>query len=640
MRPLRINKSISSRISTMTAVFLVLSIVFSSVICGLIFSKLITDEISNSALNQLRGVGNNINVVMENCETISQSAVRSVSNRIQTSTATNESLQEILDNVTSVPFISHCGLCLDSSRFVGTGIDAPSVFDGEYMYVAGHQYGLQDAPEKFNQLCTGDWGIWNHDANKNVQDTIGTASYVCSVTDTNNDLWGILVMQVSHQQIYHIIEQSRFSVNSFNELCNKNGLMLMSTGSNNVKGVCVMEHLEEMGFADARESAKVILTCHRGVINCSVNRQKGMYCFAEIPHSNWIVSTFIPYTDIIGVDDVLRFLFLLLGLISIIFLAIFFTRSFVKRNLIPLNDLNDAADHLAKQDFSYPLPELSHDDDEVATLTRSFNKMRVDLLTTIEREKIEIQEHERINKEVEVARNIQMGMLPRYKKGHPFADHHDFYAYMRPALEVGGDLYHYHYDEDSFLFSIGDVSGKGVPSAILMSQIMSQLRHIALSDEKEFLGNMGLINRVACVDNAIDMFTTMSMARLELFTGQLSIVNAGHESPIAIGPDGIPHVLRVESNLPLGIVEDQEYSKQSFTIEPGTMLFFYTDGVTEAVDGEGRLYGKDRLLTVLKDANKVRPHQVVKRVQFDIDHFVGETPQGDDITMFAVFYKG
>lgn len=640
MRPFHISKSITSRISMLTAVFLIVSVVFSSLMSGLIFVRLTTDRLNDGVFNHLRALGNNIDVSMENTEFLSQSVARTINYKIQSTPVTNESLRQTLNNVVSVPYVSRCGLCLDSSRFAGTNIEAPFVFDGECMYVHGSRYSLQEAPETFNQICARHIGLWNQDAYHDFQDTVGTATYVCSVTDTNGDLWGVLVMQLSHKHIRHIVQQSMFSVNSFNELCNRNGLMLMSTGTDNIKGTCVLEHLQEMGVDEPLEAARVILSRHKGVVHCSINQQKGYYYFMDVPHTNWIVSTFIPVKDVIGVDVVLRYLLLLLGLIAIIVVAIFFTHSLVQRNLIPLSNLTEAAEHLAKQDFDYPLPELFHEEDEVANLTRSFNQMRVDLLSTIEREKLEIKEHERINKEVELARNIQVAMLPRYQENHPFAECHDFYAYMRPALEVGGDLYHFHYYQDNFLFSIGDVSGKGVPSAICMSQIMSQLRHISLGENSDYLRDINLVNRTTCMDNAVEMFTTLTMARLNLTDGNLSLVNAGHERPIAIGPDGEPHWLEVEANLPIGIIEDQEYCIQSFKIEPGTMLFFYTDGVTEAVDENKNLYGKDRLMAILKGANMVRPHQVVKRVQFDIDEFAAGAPQGDDITMFAILYKG
>lgn len=380
-------------------------------------------------------------------------------------------------------------------------------------------------------------------------------------------------------------------------------------------------------------------TSPRCIFQGEVGEENGWFCYRTIPNCNWQVVSFIPLIDIYSTSFMLKFIFIILGVVALIIACIIFTRELIRRYLRPIDGVSDAAKAVADGDFHHPLPSVDNSE-ELSTLVTSFDKMRHDIVHLIEREKANAVMCERIDNELRIARNIQIEMLPPVDREHPYAELHDFYALMHTAREVGGDLYHYHYVDHQLLFSIGDVSGKGVPSAIYMSQIITQLRYISITSEKEHSRNLGLINKSVCEENTFHMFATLMLVSIDLYTGELTTCNAGHDSPIIIDPQGNVSQLITNTNIPIGLVSDYTFLKQTSHLEPGSVIFCYSDGVTEAMNEQGQLFGIERLCASLQGCNKLSPKAIVELVQKEIDTFVGQAERSDDVTMFVVSYKG
>ncbi len=242
---------------------------------------------------------------------------------------------------------------------------------------------------------------------------------------------------------------------------------------------------------------------------------------------------------------------------------------------------------------------------------------------------------ERINSELRVAHEIQSDMLPRVADKR---DELDLAGMLIPAKEVGGDLYDYLLRDEKLFFCIGDVSGKGVPSALVMAVTHSLFRS-TVTRESHPARIMQAINDVSCRHNDSGMFVTFFIGVLDLPTGRLHYCNAGHDAPILFNGNDV-HTLDVTANIPLGVITDFKYESGELTMSRGTTLLLYTDGVTEAKDTAHRQYTLTRLITTVADAVDCSPENLLHHITSSVNHFVGNAPQSDDITLMAVRYNG
>ena len=241
---------------------------------------------------------------------------------------------------------------------------------------------------------------------------------------------------------------------------------------------------------------------------------------------------------------------------------------------------------------------------------------------------------ERTDSELRVAHSIQSEMLPVALATRAEVD---VAGTLEPAKAVGGDLFDYLVRDEKLYFCIGDVSGKGVPSALVMAVTHSLFRSIA-SRESNPARIVQAVNDVSCQHNRSGMFVTFFVGVLDLPTGRLHYCNAGHDTPLIIHNDIEP--LSVKSNLPLGVMDDWQYEGEQTTLQPGTTLLLYTDGVTEAKNVDHRQYGMERLKRVLAADAVASPQAMLKAVIAGVRRFAGAAEQSDDITMLAVRYNG
>ena len=244
------------------------------------------------------------------------------------------------------------------------------------------------------------------------------------------------------------------------------------------------------------------------------------------------------------------------------------------------------------------------------------------------------EQNERMESELNIARNIQMAMLPT--RFPPFPDFPNLNAYgmVLPAKEVGGDLFDFYVRENKLFFCIGDVSGKGVPAALVMAVTHSLFRSCTsyMDSPAQIVAQMN--DSQAGEANNQNMFVTLFLGILDLRTGELCYCNAGHDAPILLAATCRP--LPVKPNLPLGVLAGFTYEEQKAQLELGDTLFLYTDGLTEAENSAHELYGEQRMNECLEKNAQLMPGELVAAMQKSVAAFVGEAQQSDDLTMFAV----
>ena len=339
----------------------------------------------------------------------------------------------------------------------------------------------------------------------------------------------------------------------------------------------------------------------------------------------------------------------LLSILTLVLITIILRRT-IHRLIAPLTTFTQAADEVAQGNLQATLPEI-HSEDEMQRLYHSFSTMQQSLARQMEELKIVNAERGRIEGELKVAKDIQLSMLPKmppkfFAKRSGEAERggdrglnegFDIFGSLTPAREVGGDLYDFILRDGKLFFCIGDVSGKGVPAALVMATTLCQFR-IAASHVDDVAKITAYINRNTCEGNETCIFVTFFMGMLDLKTGLLRCCNAGHNKPIVIGngqgtmKNG--QFLDAKPNLPLGVSDVAIYDEKEYTLAPGAMLFLYTDGLTEAMTREHKQFGSERLMAQLQGG--VGCQEQIEQITQAVHAFVGDAPQSDDLTMLAI----
>jgi len=282
------------------------------------------------------------------------------------------------------------------------------------------------------------------------------------------------------------------------------------------------------------------------------------------------------------------------------------------------------------------LQEVVHVDDSM-----EFSNLSKDLNTTVATLKRHIDEaNERIDADLAMAKNIQMSALCSVFPAFPQRRDFDIYACTHPAKEVGGDFYDLYLTHSRYLnILIADVSGKGIPAAMFMMKAKTLLQSLTKTDlitEEVFTeGNNGL-----CEGNEAGMFVTAWQGGVDLRDGTVEYANAGHNPPLVKHADGSFEYLQSKVNLVLAGMPGVKYKRQVLNLVPGDIIFLYTDGITEATNGCNELYGEERLLNLVNSRDFVDMQDLCVTVKEDVDAFVGDAPQFDDITMLAFKYYG
>ncbi len=245
-------------------------------------------------------------------------------------------------------------------------------------------------------------------------------------------------------------------------------------------------------------------------------------------------------------------------------------------------------------------------------------------------------EQERINGELQIARDIQMQMLPEKFPPFPERDDLDIYASLVPAKEVGGDIFDFFLRDGKLFFCIGDVSGKGVPEAMVMAVTHAYFRS-ASTHEDNPARIMQSINTTSCQGNDSNMFVTFFIGVLDLATGRLCYCNAGHDHPLLVSK-GVEE-LQAKPNMPIGVFDTLKFDVQEMQIPPMTTLFLYTDGLTEAKDKQHRQFTFERVKAVMKQHTQDSPQRMLETMSQEVANFVEDAEQSDDLTMLAIRYQ-
>ncbi|MBQ1509318.1 MAG: SpoIIE family protein phosphatase [Selenomonadaceae bacterium] len=419
-----------------------------------------------------------------------------------------------------------------------------------------------------------------------------------------------------------------------------------------------LRQLEEETLAHA---AREMTAGETGVLPVSFDGEEYYLAYAPMPAIGWSFGTLIDKKEIaepaaasrqVILEQTGEFIgdmrgnFYRMLIVTVLILALLFvvisalSSRLVGRFTKPIKALAEGVQEISGGNLGRKLDIRTGD--ELEHLADSFNTMTDELKTYMENLTRVTVEREREQAEMNIAAGIQKGLLPR-----SFPERKDIalYASMCPAKNVGGDFYDFYFlDEHHLVITMADVSGKGVGAAIFMSRSMTILKNLAtmMKDPDDLAGVLFCANNQLCHGNEEDMFVTVFMGMLDTRTGEFTYANGGHNPPLLRwGADGTFGYLTENGSCMLGLKEDVPFVQQSMKLEPGSMIFLYTDGVTEAMNEKRELFSENRLLETLSQVpSQASPEEVLSTVEKAVHTHANSAEQFDDITMLGLRFIG
>ncbi|MBR0317426.1 MAG: SpoIIE family protein phosphatase [Synergistaceae bacterium] len=392
-------------------------------------------------------------------------------------------------------------------------------------------------------------------------------------------------------------------------------------------------------------NSEVVNRILSGQTDVSLTDDRIYYAYTPIESNGWKFCVRMPESVILApVRSVQRNIIFMMSLFLAAFILITIivtvvTRKFSKDLTNPIISLSHDVEEISGGNLDYRAK--IYDNDEIGDLAKSFNAMAVSLKDYINNLASITAEKERISTELNVATQIQADMLPRIFPAFPERKEFDIYASMNPAKEVGGDFYDFFFIDDKHLALVmADVSGKGVPAALFMviSKTLIKTRALMGGTPSEILYD---VNNQLCEGNDAGLFVTVWLGILDIETGKITAANAGHEYPALKRVDNTSFELLKDKHTPaVATIEEIRFKNYEIELNPGDVLFIYTDGVAEATNSSEELYGTDRMIKDLNKYTDSKIDELLINMKKEVDKFTGDAPQFDDITMLGLRYFG
>ena len=476
----------------------------------------------------------------------------------------------------------------------------------------------------------------------------------------NNGIAGVIALDVNPKDIYNQVNASSLEGRDTIFVLGKNGEVIFSTSSYEDLAPYIFDRdLRNDDDLSLAQAARRMVDGEEDIVAVEIDDHEYYLAFAPLNSIGWSFGTLIDKSEIFLFGDRIKedineyignyagvlesFLFKIsaasLFIVAIIF-AILFRRSIKESDdfVKPIHRLIDGVQQVGSGNLDKKIALATGD--ELELLADNFNHMTGELKNYMANLTKVTAAAERTKTELAVATQIQDGMLP---KNFPVRDEFNLYASMTPAKAVGGDFYDFYLlDENHLVITIADVSDKGVPAALFMVMAKTLLKdNILTSGKPEKLSDvMRDTNNELCANNEADMFVTLFTAIIELSTGEMTFVNAGHNPPF-VRRDKKFSSLGVAQSPIFGTIPGLKFPSKKIQLNDGDSIFMYTDGVTEAMDDKRELFGERRLQRVLDKLSDAEvAEKILAAVNGAVKDFVGDAQQSDDITMLALVLRG
>lgn len=611
--------------------------------CYYFGSRQIEKETREKAIAVALGTAYRIEVVQQGAEKIVQGCAA----RIRDGSASPAQVAGILeDAVARNPELFGAAFAYATEHRSG-----PRKRTAPYVFRSGSRLEFKDLGSDSYRYDTWDWYTLPRDLERSVwsepyfdEGGSGTlmVTYSAPVYEqqgNTRDLVGIVTGDVALTWLTDLLKSIRFGKTGYAFLLSKNGSYICHPNQDYVVKETVFSAAEEAGKPELRRVGQRMIAGESGYIPLRnlVNNAPSHLAFAPVPSTGWSVGVVASDAELLapvvalsrsvaGVGAA--------GFATLLLLTLVIARSITR----PIRLLNEATETLARGDLNAPLPTIPGSD-EIARLAGSFSRMRTELKRSMEDLRLTTAAKQKIESELEIARSIQMSLVPRTFPAFPERPEFDLFAELHPARAIGGDFYDFFMlDRNRICIAIGDVSDKGVPAALFMAVVRTFLKAI-WRDEESPAATLARLNDELAADNATCMFVTLFCAVIDLQDGVMRYACGGHNLPYIIGSNGTVRQVRRLQGITVGAMEGMAFEEGTEQLVPGETFFLYTDGISEAMNRQEELFGEDRLKDALERFTKENSAvNILELVRSEVEHFADSAEQSDDLTMVAFRY--
>ena len=627
-----VDKSFSARLSL--NILLITSVLFVTAIAVAAISshKLIADEATRSAQHLLNSTIGDIEKTLQGVETsIESSAWLVEEHKDDVDYLYHITTKTVEEN----PDIIGCAIAFQEYYLPGEYYFSPYSYVGPTGKIEQMQLG---SPQ--NNYFFADWyqipslmgePSWSEPYFDEGGAKVLMSTYSYPLKDESGKVYAVLTADIALYWMSDLLAEVRPYPSSTVSLVSRSGSFVTIGSFEELAGETLFSMVDRSPDKDKglKDAAMKIISGESGVCRFGRGTKVSFVVYGPL-QNGWHAYMVCDYKEVLARTSEMHMILILIGLLGLLILFILSYLT-IRRLTKPLTEFSASALSIAEGNFNTSLPEIKHDD-EIKQLRNSFEFMQTSLTEYIRDLKETTAANERFESELNIANNIQMSMLP---KNFPHNDKIGMHAMLKPAREVGGDLYDFIIKDNMAYFTVGDVSGKGVPASMFMAITRSMIR---------FTLGMGLplnevINRVnnsVCDGNDTGMFVTLFIGSVNLDTGEFHYCNAGH-NPVVVNGEFLPAV----PNLAIGVWPDFQYQEQVIKLEKGTRIIIYTDGVTEAEREDKAQYGEERLLKWAKASIDTcrSAEEACQSLMDSVHEFTAGNAQNDDITIMTIKIK-
>ena len=459
-------------------------------------------------------------------------------------------------------------------------------------------------------------------------------SYCKPLKDKNGKYIGTIATDLSLSWLSETISAVKPYPHSYSFMIGQGGTFFVHPDPEKLLYQSIFTETMEQDNPQRMELGQAMVHGEEGVKQLLLDGENCYVFYKPLGNTGFSAAIVCPERDIFSGYTRLRNVVIMIFILGMLIMHLILSYVF-RHQIAPLSSLAEQAETIAAGNFDQTLPKTGRVD-EIGRLCQSFSDMQNSLVKYIEEVKSTSAEKASIERELMVASDIQMSMVPRIFPPFPDREDIDLYGSMTPAKEVGGDLYDFFVENDHLYFCIGDVSGKGVPASLFMAVTRNLFRVIAQQGHTpEEIATQ--INHALSADNDQGMFVTMFIGMANLKTGKLDFCNCGHNPPVICEPGKPAYFLPMETvNTALGTWDELVFKGESIPNIREWQILLYTDGLNEAENPKYELFGNDHLIDIMADAGKYDARGIILMLQKAVEkHRDGAAPN-DDLTLLCL----
>ena len=479
-------------------------------------------------------------------------------------------------------------------------------------------------------------GVWSDPFYCPMGSTVLMISYFLPVLDEEGMAKGIVAGDINLKFLNQVIDDIRIGVSGFAFIASAQGFYLTHPEPTWVMKRNLFETSSQI-FNGDREYYRQILEDGKAGSGFAypelLDFEKSWFYFSPIPYTNWRVVIVIPTKELFDdLDDIFSKIVWvsLLGFVVILLVVVLiFNKLFT-----PLRQIVRSI-----QRFSFGERGRRGKKNEIELLSESLKELQLQYSTYIAEQNQVRKDKRKYEKDLKSAKEIQRTIIPQDYSFLEERKEIDLYAVLHPAESIGGDLYDFFFiDEKHLLFTMGDVSGKGIPAALFMAVANTMIK--SKSTELSARNIVDVVNKALSKENSNQHFLTLFLGILNIETGILDYCNAAHNYPFLLRKQRTVMQLDQTHGLPIGLYSSKTYKSHSVALSKGDVLFLYTDGVTDCKNPYGEMYGMDNLSKFMEKAETQAPKDMVEELMTELMNFKGKTEQADDISLMALQFFG